>query len=337
MILKCSSAFLIAISTILATQGPQIHAAPISSILSPYSQSSSYSSPPLSSSPPSILKRWETKGTPLRQKRAQRAQRRGVYPSDSQTIPPSSDETTWHSLQSVEEQLKQKSMVPTISEMMWIDRTLEGHAVVDETDDDDGNELLDTESERAWNFDAEEEEGQGTIEGEIFMEEDYDDDKDEGGEDMDLDESMKPDVEVWKAVVNKLSLATGLIRKEAIANSRSTQIEITFAERDINIYWGTGKLLLEKPHLGYFIPITIIANIHAFFDNMKAPLELAGKYTKYYTELIKAILTSISIPTERLKFVQGSSYQPTAEYALAYMRMCSKTTEREAQVEQSHL
>ncbi|KAF9186103.1 hypothetical protein BGZ49_004218, partial [Haplosporangium sp. Z 27] len=175
--------------------------------------------------------------------------------------------------------------------MMWIDRTLEGHAVVDETDDDDGNELLDTESERVWNFDAEEEEGQGTIEGEIFMEEDYDDDKDEGGEDMDLDESMKPDVEVWKAVVNKLSLATGLIRKEAIANSRSTQINIILAERDINTYWGAAPT--GKPHLGYFIPMTKIADIHAFFDNMKAPMELAGKYAKYYTELIKATLTSI--------------------------------------------
>ena len=74
----------------------------------------------------------------------------------------------------------------------------------------------------------------------------------------------------------------------------------------------------------------LIADIHAFLDNMKAPMELVGKRAEYYTQLIKATLTSIGVPTERLKFVQGSSYQLTAEYSLANMKLCSKTTERDA-------
>ncbi|KAF8974866.1 hypothetical protein BGZ46_009653 [Entomortierella lignicola] len=120
------------------------------------------------------------------------------------------------------------------------------------------------------------------------------------------------------------------------------QIETILAERDLNIYWGTAPT--GKPHLGYFVPMTkiadfleagchitvLIADIHAFLDNMKAPMELVGKRAEYYTELIKATLTSIGVPTEKLKFVQGSSYQLTAEYALANMKMCSRTTEREA-------
>ncbi|KAF9192266.1 hypothetical protein BGZ51_005835 [Haplosporangium sp. Z 767] len=120
------------------------------------------------------------------------------------------------------------------------------------------------------------------------------------------------------------------------------QIETILKERDLNIYWGTAPT--GKPHLGYFVPMTkiadfleagchitvLIADIHAFLDNMKAPLELVGKRAEYYTQLIKATLTAIGVPTERLKFVQGSSYQLTPEYALANMKICSKTTERDA-------
>lgn len=99
-----------------------------------------------------------------------------------------------------------------------------------------------------------------------------------------------------------------------------------------------------KPHLGYFVAMTkiadfleagchitiLIADIHAFLDNMKAPMELVGKRAEYYTQLIKATLTSIGVSIEKLKFVQGSSYQLTAEYSLANMKLCSKTTERDA-------
>ncbi|KAG0006833.1 hypothetical protein BGZ65_003082 [Modicella reniformis] len=120
------------------------------------------------------------------------------------------------------------------------------------------------------------------------------------------------------------------------------QIESILAERDLNIYWGTAPT--GKPHLGYFVPMTkiadfleagchitiLIADIHAFLDNMKAPMELVGKRAEYYTQLIKATLTSIGVPTEKLKFVQGSSYQLTPEYALANMKICSQTTERDA-------
>ncbi|KAG0204097.1 hypothetical protein BGX28_003858 [Mortierella sp. GBA30] len=120
------------------------------------------------------------------------------------------------------------------------------------------------------------------------------------------------------------------------------QIESILAERDLNIYWGTAPT--GKPHLGYFVAMTkiadfleagchitvLIADIHAFLDNMKAPMELVDKRAAYYTELIKAALTSIGVPTDKLKFVQGSSYQLTAEYSLANMKLCSKTTERDA-------
>ncbi|KAF9398759.1 hypothetical protein BGX21_007299 [Mortierella sp. AD011] len=103
--------------------------------------------------------------------------------------------------------------------MMWTDRTLEGHAVVDEDDDDDGNELLDTESERLWGSDIDDE-----IDGEI-LEEDYEehDDK-EDGVDLDQDEILGLHTEVWEGVVRKLSMVAELTRKEALANRQTSSV-----------------------------------------------------------------------------------------------------------------
>lgn len=42
---------------------------------------------------------------------------------------------------------------------------------------------------------------------------------------------------------------------------------------------------------------------------MKAPWELLTLRVEYYKECIKALLTSIDVPLEKLKFVQGTEYQ----------------------------
>jgi len=42
---------------------------------------------------------------------------------------------------------------------------------------------------------------------------------------------------------------------------------------------------------------------------MKAPWELLEKRTQYYMRCIKAALTSIDVPVEKLTFVKGSDYQ----------------------------
>ncbi|KAG8895525.1 Tyrosine--tRNA ligase cytoplasmic, partial [Tulasnella sp. 403] len=57
-------------------------------------------------------------------------------------------------------------------------------------------------------------------------------------------------------------------------------------ERDPKGYWGSATT--GRPHIGYFVPLTkiadflhagaemtiLLADIHAFLDNLKAPLEL---------------------------------------------------------------
>lgn len=59
-----------------------------------------------------------------------------------------------------------------------------------------------------------------------------------------------------------------------------------------------------------FPQVTILfADLHAFLDNMKAPWELLELRVKYYEQVIKAMLESIGVPLDKLKFVKGTDYQ----------------------------
>jgi tyrosyl-tRNA synthetase len=42
---------------------------------------------------------------------------------------------------------------------------------------------------------------------------------------------------------------------------------------------------------------------------MKAPWELLALRTEYYEHAIKAMLTSIDVPLDKLRFVKGTDYQ----------------------------
>lgn len=71
--------------------------------------------------------------------------------------------------------------------------------------------------------------------------------------------------------------------------------------RPLKLYWGTAPT--GRPHCGYFVAMTklahflkagvevtvLLADLHAFLDNMKAPLEVVNYRTKYYEYTVKAI------------------------------------------------
>ena len=63
---------------------------------------------------------------------------------------------------------------------------------------------------------------------------------------------------------------------------------------------------------------------------MKAPLELVGHRTKYYKFVLLAVFESLGIPTSKLTFVEGSSFQLTKEYNLDNYRLCATVTEHDA-------
>ena len=74
--------------------------------------------------------------------------------------------------------------------------------------------------------------------------------------------------------------------------------------------------LLDKPKacvadfLNAGCEVTILfADLHAYLDNMKAPWALLQLRTEYYEHAIKAMLESLGVPLDKLKFVRGTDYQ----------------------------
>mgnify|MGYP001207855913 CR=1 FL=1 len=131
---------------------------------------------------------------------------------------------------------------------------------------------------------------------------------------------------------NLQEVLNGAIIKNVLENEK----------RPLKIYWGTAPT--GKPHCGYFVPMlklahflkagcevkVLLADLHAFLDNMKAPLEVVNYRAKYYECVVKAILKSINVPIDKLIFVVGSSYQLTAEYTMDIFRMSNSVSQNDA-------
>ncbi|SPC64065.1 probable TYS1 - tyrosyl-tRNA synthetase [Ustilago sp. UG-2017b] len=113
-------------------------------------------------------------------------------------------------------------------------------------------------------------------------------------------------------------------------------------ERPLSAYWGTAPT--GRPHVGYLVPLTkiadflragvevkiLLADIHAFLDNLKAPIELVRHRVNYYRHVLTAVFKAIGVPTDRLVFVVGSSYQLTEAYNMDNYRLCASVTEHDA-------
>jgi len=120
------------------------------------------------------------------------------------------------------------------------------------------------------------------------------------------------------------------------------RIDEVMKTRDLKIYWGTATT--GKPHIAYFVPMSkvadflkagcevtiLFADLHAYLDNMKAPWELLKLRTEYYEHVIKAMLTSIGVSIDKLRFVRGTDYQLSKEYTLDVYRLSSVVTEHDA-------
>jgi len=136
----------------------------------------------------------------------------------------------------------------------------------------------------------------------------------------------------------KLHLITRNLQ-EVLGDDR---MKAVMKERDLKIYWGTATT--GKPHLAYFVPMSkiadflkagcevtiLLADLHAYLDNMKAPWDLLALRTDYYERVIKAMLRSIGVPLDKLKFVKGTEFELSKEYTLDVYRLTSMVTEHDA-------
>ncbi|PVH95629.1 Nucleotidylyl transferase [Periconia macrospinosa] len=110
----------------------------------------------------------------------------------------------------------------------------------------------------------------------------------------------------------------------------------------LKIYWGTATT--GRPHCGYFVPILkiaqflragchvkiLLADIHGFLDNLKAPIELVKYRAEYYRFVITALLKACNVPINKLEFVLGSTFELTPEYMMDVLRLASITSEHDA-------
>ncbi|KAJ5455192.1 hypothetical protein N7475_010313 [Penicillium sp. IBT 31633x] len=111
--------------------------------------------------------------------------------------------------------------------------------------------------------------------------------------------------------------------------------------RNPRIYWGTAPT--GRPHSGYFVAalkiaqllaadcevVILLADVHAFLDSMKAPLELVENRVEYYKKIITAILEAVGVSTAKLEFVLGSSYQRNSDYVMDVYRLAALTSEHD--------
>ncbi|RDW85106.1 tyrosine--tRNA ligase-1 [Coleophoma cylindrospora] len=133
-------------------------------------------------------------------------------------------------------------------------------------------------------------------------------------------------------------MATKLSPEDSVALIKANLAEVLNPEiidnvvlkekRPLKVYWGTATT--GRPHCGYFVPLMkiaellaagchvkiLLADIHGYLDNMKAPLELIEYRAKYYETVIKSTLKAIGVDLNLLEFVLGSSYQFNKEYTL---------------------
>ncbi|KAF4968861.1 hypothetical protein FSARC_3796 [Fusarium sarcochroum] len=120
-------------------------------------------------------------------------------------------------------------------------------------------------------------------------------------------------------------------------------IEAIIAEgRNPKIYWGTATT--GRPHCGYLVgaikiaqylaadcEVTILlADIHGFLDNLKAPIELVQQRAEYYRFVITSLLKACGVSTNQLRFVLGSDYQKTSDYVMDLYKLSSVVSEHDA-------
>jgi tyrosyl-tRNA synthetase len=74
----------------------------------------------------------------------------------------------------------------------------------------------------------------------------------------------------------------------------------------------------------------LLADIHGFLDNLKAPIELVNFRAEYYKYVITALLKAVGVNLDKLEFVLGSSYQLSAAYTMDLFRLSSVVTEHDA-------
>ncbi|OGZ34091.1 MAG: tyrosine--tRNA ligase, partial [Candidatus Portnoybacteria bacterium RBG_19FT_COMBO_36_7] len=106
-----------------------------------------------------------------------------------------------------------------------------------------------------------------------------------------------------------------------------------------------GYATTGRPHIGYMIPATkirdfveagiyvkiLLADMHAFLDNMKSTLELVDKRVEFYKHELRELYKAIGIDISKIEFVKGSDFELDKKYTLDVYKLADVTTAERAQ------
>ncbi|KAJ8111208.1 hypothetical protein ONZ43_g5674 [Nemania bipapillata] len=120
--------------------------------------------------------------------------------------------------------------------------------------------------------------------------------------------------------------------KENLAEFLNPEILETIINegRNPRIYWGTATVKIAQLLAAGCDMVILLADIHGFLDNLKAPIELVEHRVKYYRFAITALLQACGVSTDKVEFILGSSYQKTPDYIMDIYKLCSLTSEHDA-------
>jgi len=76
--------------------------------------------------------------------------------------------------------------------------------------------------------------------------------------------------------------------------------------------------------------LTFRLDLYAYLVNYKHPLDLVALRTQSYRFTIGAALDSLDVPSGRVRFVDGSSYELSLKFSLDNYRLCTMVDEQEA-------
>lgn len=108
--------------------------------------------------------------------------------------------------------------------------------------------------------------------------------------------------------------------------------------KQLVMYWGTAPT--GRIHIGYFLQLLkiadyvksgckvkiLIADLHAYLDNMKTSMELLEYRSQYYILVIMEIMKVLNIDLTKIEFIKGTSFQLSPKYTLDMYKLNSMIT-----------
>ncbi len=119
------------------------------------------------------------------------------------------------------------------------------------------------------------------------------------------------------------------------------KLQEIISTRPLKIYWGTAPT--GKIHIGYFVPMfklrdflnagcevtILLADIHAFLDNLKSSQDQLEARTTYYKFMITEMLKTVGADVSKLNIVVGRDFQLHQNYTLDMYTIASLASVRD--------